>query len=263
MENTLKGKSFKGIVNWGLKDIFTGWSKWEAVYAFLLIGIQIGALFVPVPGAESMPTWLKVVSFIVSLSGTICVLLVAKGKITNYFFGFIQTVLGVVVGGYHRLIGETLENAMYLAFQFIGAREWAKNMKVAKEESKDDTKVVKTKKFHWTDWVLIVAVIGVLTYGVGSLFYALNGSFGFTDAFTLIVAVVAQLLMTYRYREQWVIWFALNVVSVWQFYNAGNTSMFALYVALLLNTVYGFYNWTKTAEKSEKSLPIVTQLFGK
>lgn len=254
IQKLFKGKTAKEVMVWGLKDMFTGWSKWEALYAFILLSLQVGVLFVPVPGSELTPLWLKVVSFIVGVSGTICVLLVAKGKMTNYLFGTVQTFFGVVVGGYHGLIGETLENAMYLVFQFIGAKEWAENLK--------DDSAVETKRFHLSDWFLTVGSIAVLTFGVGTIFNFFNGNFGYTDAFTLIVAIIAQLLMVYRYREQWVIWFALNVVSVWQFYHAGDSSMFALYVALTINTVYGWAIWTRTAEKSEKTKPIYVTLKG-
>lgn len=258
---TFKGKSFKENMGWMLRDIFTGWSKWEMVYAFILLSLQVAVLFIPVNGSELQPLWIKVVSFITGMSGTICVLLVAKGKISNYLFGIVQTVFGVLVGGFHRLIGETFENLMYLVFQFIGIKEWSKHMVVESDSGEEqDTGVVETKKFHWLDWVITVALIAGLTYGLGTMFYSLNGSFGYSDAFTLVVAVIAQLLMTYRYREQWVIWFSLNVVSVWQFYSAGNASMFALYVALTINTIFGWFTWSKSVSKTRKDLPIIQQI---
>lgn len=72
-----------------LKDIFCGWSKGEATYALSLIALQI-IVFILNPDS--------LIGFITGLSGTICVLLVAKRKISNYAFGFIQTAVGLCLG---------------------------------------------------------------------------------------------------------------------------------------------------------------------
>ncbi|MWP82117.1 nicotinamide riboside transporter PnuC, partial [Glaesserella parasuis] len=55
--------------------------------------------------------------------------------------------------------------------------------------------------------------------------------------------VAAQALMLLRYREQWLLWIALNILSIvlW----AENPSMYIMYSAYLLNSLYGYYNWTK------------------
>lgn len=255
--NVYAKKSVGQWLTWGIKDIFTGWSVGEAIYAYVLIGIQIVALFVDMPSAEAMPLWLRVTSFLTGLTGTICVLLVSKGKISNYFFGAFQTFVGIFVTGYHRLIGETLENMMYFVFQFIGFKEWSKHMKPSEDGSETGTSSVKTLKFHWLDWVVTVALIVILTYVLGNVFMFFGGNFSYTSAFSVTVAVIAQIMMTFRYREQWVIWFSLNVVTLWQFFNAGNASMVALYIAFTINSVYGFYTWTKTAEIADEAEPFI------
>lgn len=49
--------------------------------------------------------------------------------------------------------------------------------------------------------------------------------------------------MILRYREQWILWIALNILSIalW----ADNPSMYLMFGAYLLNSVYGFYNWSR------------------
>lgn len=55
--------------------------------------------------------------------------------------------------------------------------------------------------------------------------------------------MAGQLLMILRYREQWILWIALNILSIvlW----AENPSMYLMFGAYLLNSVYGFYNWSR------------------
>ena len=68
------------------------------------------------------------VGLISSLSGMLCVVLVAKGKIGNYYFGIIQTILYAYISYTYSLYGEAMLNAIfYLPLQFVGVYLWKKN----------------------------------------------------------------------------------------------------------------------------------------
>lgn len=210
-------------------ELFGGWSRNEAVYAWSLILLQIG-FYVIYPDSF----W----GFIAGVTGTICVLFVAKGKISNYFFGFIQTGIMMVLGFRVGLIGETGENIFYFVSQFWGIKKWKDNMD-------DETDLVLTRKFHLGQWLLTIAVIAGATLALGGVFNNFNGTQPFIDALTLVVALVAQVLMVLRFREQWVLWGLLNIVSLYQWFTLGNMSLVALYIAFLVNTIYGYVNWSK------------------
>ncbi len=50
--------------------------------------------------------------------------------------------------------------------------------------------------------------------------------------------------MILRYREQWLLWIVLNVLSILLWWEE-NPAMRVMYIAYLVNSIYGFYNWTK------------------
>lgn len=217
------------MVNKMVKDIFSGWTRGEAIYGWSLMAIQVlFYMFYP----DSL--W----GFIAGVSGTACVLLVAKGKISNYFFGFIQTGIMMVLGFQVGLIGETGENIFYFVSQFWGIKSWKDNLD-------SETDLVLTRKFNLMQWLLTIGIISTLTYGLGSVFTHFNGTQPFLDSLTLVVALVAQVLMVLRYREQWALWIVLNVVSVYQWLTLGNMSLFALYLAFTINSLYGLVKWSK------------------
>lgn len=227
----------KNIFAHFLRDLFTGWSKPEAVYAWLLIGLQV-AVFLWNPDSPA--------GFIAGLSGTICVLLVAKRKLSNYVFGLIQTVVGLYLGLQFRLWGESAENLFYFVSQIIGFVAWKKHM-VTTEIVDDKTQLeqVETLAFTLKEWVTSLVAIAVGTGLLGFLFDTMQGTQPYIDALTLVTAIVAQLVMLARYREQWVFWFALNIVSIYQWVTLGNWSMVALYTAFIINNAYGYYQWTQ------------------
>lgn len=243
MENKMNGtefnlKSVKGwyeFLIWMVKDLFTGWGKYEKWYAIGLIALQIG-FYVIYPDS--------ILGFITGVSGTICVLLVAKRKLSNYFFGFIQTGIALILGFQAGLIGETGENLFYFVSQLLGIKEWNKN--------KDEDDEVITKKFNVKQWLITIGTITILTLILGFAFDMFSGTQPYIDALTLVIALVAQTLMVYRFREQWLLWGILNTVSLYQWATLGNMSLVAMYIAFLINTIYGYVNWSKEVAKKEK-----------
>lgn len=221
------------------EELFGGWSVKEQIYAWTLITLQV-VFYVAYPDS----IW----GFIAGMTGTICVLLVAKGKISNYFFGFIQTGVTMVLGFQAFLIGETMENIFYFVSQFLGIKEWKNNLN-------KDTNIVKTRRFDILQWIITLVVLFVATGLLGTLFNSLNGTQPFLDAFTLVLALVAQTLMVYRFREQWLLWAVLNIVSIYQWITLGNMSLVAMYLAFLINTIYGYVNWSN----QQKDLPLEQQ----
>ena len=94
--------------------------------------------------------------------------------------------------------------------------------------------------------LIIATAVGTLLF-VQALRTAGGSSTGL-DGLTTVITVAAQLLMILRYREQWLLWIALNVLSIalW----AETPAMYLMYGAYLLNSLYGFYNWSKLAKQA-------------
>lgn len=239
-QTKLNLKTLNGWKQFGmflLKDLFTGWGKFERWYAITLITLQI-VFYIIYPESP--------LGFITGLSGTICVLLVAKRKLSNYFFGFIQTGIALFLGAGAGLIGETGENLFYFVSQILGLKEWNKH--------KDEDNEVITKKFTFKQWLLTLVVIAVPTTILTLIFGRFNGTQPLLDALTLVIALVAQTLMVYRFKEQWLLWLALNLVSLAQWFMIGNMSLVAMYIAFTINTVYGYVNWSNEVKNQEMKM---------
>ena len=102
---------------------------------------------------------------------------------------------------------------------------------------------------HW-QWLVTVGVVVVSTLLLGYFGKEVLGStLPYLDAMTVALAVIAQLLMVWRYREQWACWILIDTVSLVMFIILGEWSMVAMYIAWTINAFYGLYNWTKLQEK--------------
>jgi nicotinamide mononucleotide transporter len=182
------------------------------------------------------------IGIVCGIAGCICVVLTAKGKISSYIFNFIQMITYMIICWDAALYLEFGEQVFYFIACIFGVILWKKNM--AKNE--DGTEQVITKKFKLWQWIVVVAVTVVSTLALGYFGGEVLGStLPYLDAMTVALAVIAQLLMVWRYREQWACWIIIDAISLVMFIVLGNWSMVAMYIAWTINAIYGWYNWSK------------------
>lgn len=185
---------------------------------------------------------------ITSISGMLCVVLVAKGKISNYYFGIIQTGTYAYISYEYGLYGEVMLNALfYFPLQFIGLYLWNKH-KTKQTVIGEEIQVSALTKKGWAVTLSIFLMIFVL-YGL--LLKNIGGNVVWIDSATTTLSVIAQILMLRRFTEQWLFWIAVNVLSIALWLKAliiqgGNDiSMLVMWTAFLINSIYGYYNWSK------------------
>ena len=220
-------------MNWTerLKEEFlSGWKPFEVVWVVIFLAAQIIAyVFMP----DSL------LGMISGITGILCVVLVSKGKISNYFFGLIFAYTYFYVSwGSNFLVEMNTALYVYIPSQFIGYFMWKQNM-----QSDNGGESVIAKALTPKGWAILLLSVGIGTLCFVQALKAAGGSSTELDGLTTIITVAAQLLMILRYREQWLLWIVLNVLSIllWK----GQPAMYLMYSAYLLNSLYGYYNWTK------------------
>ena len=134
---------------------------------------------------------------------------------------------------------------VYIPAQFIGYFLWKANMQQA---GKSEAVIVKSLSV--TGWLALTAFVLIGTLLFVQALDAAGGSSTALDGLTTIIVVAAQGLMLLRYREQWLLWIVLNILSIalW----ADNPSMYIMYSAYLLNSLYGYYNWVQLQKTAQK-----------
>ncbi len=224
------------VINY-IKKYFGDWSLFEKSWLLLFTVINIYLFF----AWQDTP-----VGLIASLTGMMCVVLVAKGKISNYYFGIVNVILYAFIAYQSRYYGEVMLNIIYfLPTQFIGIYYWRKN--VNKSKSADDVIIKHLKIREKLAWGCI-SILGVIGYGFFLKY--LGGTLPFIDSASTVLSVIAMLLMIRRVTEQWILWIAIDIVSIYMWFhilvNGGNDiSMLVMWSAYLVNAIYGYYNWRK------------------
>ncbi|AYP68548.1 nicotinamide riboside transporter [Exiguobacterium phage vB_EalM-132] len=230
------------------KSALLGWTLFEKVWLLTFFSITLYLFF------AFEDSFIGLVS---SLAGMLCVVLVAKGKIANYYFGIVQ-VLGYGWISYsYGLFGEVILNlAIYLPLQFVGIYYWNKSAKQTLWVSSkmEDIAVKRMTKEQWmfgAGWF-----IGSLVVLIPALYF-LGGKYVGIDGITTMLSIGAQILMIKRFAEQWLLWIVVNILSIimWAYVllDAGGNdwNILVMWVAFLFNSIYGYINWIKMSKEVE------------
>lgn len=221
------------MVKWIKNEFWNGYNWFERIFMLAMVLLQV-VMYCFVPDS--------LIGMVCGVAGVICVVLTAKGKISSYLFNFIQMITYMIICWDAKLFLEFGEQIFYFVVCIFGVFLWKKNMK----KNDDGTEQVIAKKFKPWHWVATVVVTVVSTFLLGTFGEVILGStLPYIDAFTVALAVIAQLLMIWRYREQWAVWIVIDIASLVMFVMLGQWSMVVMYVAWTINAFYGWYNWTK------------------
>lgn len=221
------------MARWIKNEFWNGYNWFERMFLISMVLLQaIVYCFAP-----DTP-----IGIVCGIAGVICVVLTAKGKISSYIFNFIQMITYMIICWNASLYLEFGEQIFYFVACIFGVFLWKKNMK----KNDDGTEQVIAKKFKPWHWIATVVITIVTTLILGYFGDNILGStLSYLDALTVSLSVIAQLLMVWRYREQWFIWIVIDASSLIMFIILGQWSMVAMYIAWTINAFYGWYNWSK------------------
>lgn len=226
------------VKKWFKSEFILGMKAYDYIFMAAMLALQV-IVFCIQPDS-----W---VSIIAGIAGVISVVLCAQGKISFYFIGFIQNFSYMYLAWQNRFYGEVIENVFYIVTMIWGIFLWKKHLEVTDEGKQH----VQTKKFTLSQWISSIVVTVLATIGMGYWLNSIGSAQAYTDAATNVLAIFGQLLMVWRFREQWLWWLLIDILCIKMWVVAGNWSMVAMYIAWTINCIYGWYNWSKENEVKE------------
>lgn len=225
-----------------IKKELTGWKKFEVLWLVLACGVITGL---------SIYWGDTVMGIISSTTGVACVVCTGKGKLSAYIFGLINSVLYAIIAYKATLYGETMLNALYyVPMQFVGFYIWSKNMN-------SETHEVTKKYMKNSGRIILLLSILTATYFYGLVLRFLGDAMPFVDSFTTVSSVVAMIVSVKMFAEQWWIWVAVDIFSVymwWCDFQSGSDNMATLlmWVVYLGNAIIMLVKWEREAKLNKE-----------
>jgi nicotinamide mononucleotide transporter len=260
--------------------MFKTWSKFEKIWVVVFMLLIIAATVVfSLNGTDYnsissiLLNWL--ISPISAITGILCVVLVARGSIWNYAWGLVNCVVYGYLSYKSGYYGDMLLNWVYfLPFQFIGFIWWKNHLKKNSSEFVVMRKLSVKQIFTITAIGIIATILfGIILFKIDSWFTTsmkrnisiysyidkvfhipyLGAMF---DSSTEVLQIVAQILMTFAFAEQWIMWILTNIITIimWSTVIISDPKTISwtlptliMWIAYLVNSVYGYINWLKGA----------------
>lgn len=224
-----------------IKNELSGWKKWEVSWLVIACAIITGL------SVYWQDTLIGIIS---STTGVACVVCTGKGKLSAYLFGLVNSVLYAIISFNAHLYGETMLNVIYyVPMQFVGFYVWNKHMN-------SETKEVEKRHMDMKGRLLLLIVMIAATYVYGLFLRSIGDAMPFVDSFTTVSSVIAMIISVKMFAEQWWIWVAVDVFSVymwWCNFKTGGDNMATLlmWTVYLGNAIIMLVKWEKESHSKE------------
>lgn len=179
----------------------------------------------------------------VSLSGILCVGLIAIGRREGYLIGLYSSFSYSTLAYGNGLYGEVYLNILFFVpTGVIGYVMWSRHTR--------QDRTVEMRQLGWTQRFAVTSICIACTVGLG-LLLGLNPrqNTPFADATTNVLSVMATFLMMWRYKEQWLLYILLNIVTIAMWFlrfragSAAGDLMILMWSLFLLNSLFGYWRW--------------------
>lgn len=217
----------------------------------IIVSCNIIELFVT--GGWPLST-IRIVAFAAAVLGVANVVLSSDGSIWNYVFGLPTVICQGVVALYEGNIGIGWMNLAYLVpMQIIGFFMWTRHG--ASMSSDAQQAQVQGRRLSWPQRVLGAVAIAVASVITGMVLKHFGAISPWLDASAVVMQIVAQLLMTFVFMEQWAIWIVVNAVycCLWThtmfIHPSSNAAiMIAMWLCYFIVSIHGFRVWQKISK---------------
>lgn len=229
----------KEAIQVGLNSVWGDFKGWGLMDRAWLI-IAVGAIFMSTLLMES-----STLDIVTAVANVMCVLLVAKGRLSNFYWGLVGVTGMAVVAFNAKLYGTAALNVMYIAAQFWGWWTWYSSMRktgtigadvVVKRLSNPMMFVI----FAWACFAIVI---------VATLFeHYSDNPFPYPDAAMLVYSLVATVMMVKHYAEQWLYWTGANAMCIYMWVlpaldGDGSLPIVVMWTVFTINALYGLYKW--------------------
>lgn len=221
----------------------------------ILVHIPVGA------GGYDL-SWIEAIG---TLAGLLCIWLASLEKISNYIFGLINVTLFAIIFFQIQLYASLLLQLFFFGANIYGWYAWSRQNN-SRQALLQIRWLPLPKVISWL--VVCVGAIGLMTIYIDPVFAFLTrvsvtimqqvglnvaqpelqpDAYPFWDSCIMVLSIVAMILMTRKYVENWLLWVVIDIISMIVFALQGVYAMSLEYLLLTFIALNGSRMWIKSA----------------
>ena len=184
------------------------------------------------------------IEIVATILGLTNVYLIVRRNIWNYPFGLAMVVLYAKIFYDYKLYSDALLQIYYVAIQLYGWWYWLRG--------RQPDGLITVSRLAAAQRALTVGIIVVGAAGLGWFMASkTDASVPYWDATTTVMSLVAQFLLSRRCIENWVLWIAVDVLSIGIYTYKALYLTAGLYAVFLGMATWGLLAWLR-AERRQR-----------
>ena len=184
---------------------------------------------------------LEIIAVILGLAN---VGLLVRRSIWNYPFGMAMVALYMLIFWEAKLYGEAGLQVFFFVVQAWGWYLWARAGGLEH--------AVEVRWLRWPARIASLMVVALVTIALGTLMHRLtDAAMPFADAAITGASVVAQILLSIRRVENWILWIAIDIGAIFLYIERDLHLTAGLYGAFLVLATMGLVEWVRAARRGE------------
>ncbi|MBC9130006.1 nicotinamide mononucleotide transporter [Frischella sp. Ac48] len=182
------------------------------------------------------------ISFVGSMCGLLCVILLAKRKNSGNVLGMMAAFGESTANFLGNNIGAALPSIFYFLSHVYGLVNWRKN-----QDTDKAVKVRQLKENHFLTILFFLIIAAFLNVFLTTELEAKNTEYQLiANCFIFGLGLIAQLLLMMRFSFNWYLWILLNVLTIGLNIYTHNPIIATQYLIYLFNAIYGVIEWKKS-----------------
>jgi len=183
------------------------------------------------------------IEIVATVLGLTNVYLIVRRNIWNYPFGLAMVILYAKIFYDYKLYSDALLQIYYVLIQFYGWWYWLRGRQA--------DGLITVSRLAAAQRALTLGVIVVGSAGLGWVMATkTDASVPYWDAATTVMSLMAQFLLSRRCIENWVLWIAVDVLSIGIYTYKALYLTAGLYTVFLAMATWGLLAWLR-AERQQ------------
>jgi nicotinamide mononucleotide transporter len=184
------------------------------------------------------------------LCGATCVVLIAKGKVINYYFGFVSSIIILASALQAKVFAEIPLQIFFMVVDIVSLYVWYKVSPLTRGSVK------KARSLNRKNILSVVFLLLGFFLAANGVITLLGDPQPIIDAVTFSIGATAMILLLFQFRENFWFWMLANICSIILWFKAGqyiggNYALFVMYILYFCNSLYGTINWFKMSKKEQ------------
>jgi len=176
------------------------------------------------------------------ITGGYCVWLTVEENVWNWPIGIANSAFFLALFLHTRLFADAALQLVYIVLGFLGWYWWLRGGPAKT--------VLHVRRIGMREASVLVLIAVSVTTGMTRFLGSVHDAAPFWDAFTTVLSLIAQYLLTRKVLENWPVWITADVIYVWLYAYKHLYLTSGLYIVFLALCIGGLVRWARTLRVS-------------